>query len=447
MARLFGTDGIRGVANVDLKPTIAYDLGRATARRLAGPGGAIVVGQDTRRSGDMFVAAIVSGATSLGVDVHRVGVVPTPGPRLPRRVGRVRGRDHGLGVAQPGRGQRAQGPRLGRAQARRRRRGRARAADLALGRAGRPSATPSSVASIDAAGLLDRYRDHRVRLARTVPTDLRIVARLRQRLGLRGRRRRSSRRPAPRSRSSTPSRTGSNINLGLRGHRAGVAGGGGRRARRRPRVRPRRRRRPLRRRRRDAGGSSTATSSSGSSPSTGSPAARSTAAASSCRSSRTAASRASSRRPAGSSSGRPSATSTSSRGCRSSGAGPRRREERPRDRPRAQHIGRRHRDRPRGAPGDRPARSDRSPSWPPRSRSCPSSSAPSRLVTRTSGRATRSSSGRSPRRPPGSAPAAGSSSGRRAPSRPCGSWSRDRTPSWSAELADEIATLAGERLN
>jgi phosphoglucosamine mutase len=78
MARLFGTDGIRGVVNVDLKPTIAYALGRAVAYRLVGRGGAIVVGQDTRRSGDMFVAAIVAGATSLGVDVHVVGVVPTP---------------------------------------------------------------------------------------------------------------------------------------------------------------------------------------------------------------------------------------------------------------------------------------------------------------------------------------------------------------------------------
>jgi phosphoglucosamine mutase len=78
MARLFGTDGIRGVTNVDLKPTTAYALGRAVASRLVGRGGAIVVGQDTRRSGDMFVAAIAAGATSLGVDVHVVGVVPTP---------------------------------------------------------------------------------------------------------------------------------------------------------------------------------------------------------------------------------------------------------------------------------------------------------------------------------------------------------------------------------
>jgi phosphoglucosamine mutase len=78
LPRLFGTDGIRGVANVDLKPPLAYALGRATAHRLVGPTGALVVGQDTRRSCDMFVAAITAGATSMGADVHRVGVVPTP---------------------------------------------------------------------------------------------------------------------------------------------------------------------------------------------------------------------------------------------------------------------------------------------------------------------------------------------------------------------------------
>src|SRR3954452_15618807 len=78
MARLFGTDGIRGVANVELKPTLAYALGRATTRRLVGAGGQLVVGQDTRRSGDMFVAAIAAGATSLGADVRIAGTVPTP---------------------------------------------------------------------------------------------------------------------------------------------------------------------------------------------------------------------------------------------------------------------------------------------------------------------------------------------------------------------------------
>jgi len=78
MTRLFGTDGIRGAANVDLLPSLAFALGRATAHRVVGAGGSLVVGQDTRRSGDMFVAAIMAGATSMGVDVHRVGVVPTP---------------------------------------------------------------------------------------------------------------------------------------------------------------------------------------------------------------------------------------------------------------------------------------------------------------------------------------------------------------------------------
>jgi phosphoglucosamine mutase len=78
MTRLFGTDGIRGVANVDLRPSLAFSLGRAAAHQVDGSGPSIVLGQDTRRSGDMFVAAITAGATSMGADVHSVGVVPTP---------------------------------------------------------------------------------------------------------------------------------------------------------------------------------------------------------------------------------------------------------------------------------------------------------------------------------------------------------------------------------
>jgi phosphoglucosamine mutase len=78
VSRLFGTDGIRGVANEDLKPALAHALGRAVATRLAGPGGGILVGQDTRRSGDMLVAALMSGGTSAGADVHVLGVCPTP---------------------------------------------------------------------------------------------------------------------------------------------------------------------------------------------------------------------------------------------------------------------------------------------------------------------------------------------------------------------------------
>jgi phosphoglucosamine mutase len=78
MSSLFGTDGIRGVANEDLKPSLAHALGRALASRLAASGGHVLVGQDTRRSGDMLVAALMSGATSAGADVHVLGVCPTP---------------------------------------------------------------------------------------------------------------------------------------------------------------------------------------------------------------------------------------------------------------------------------------------------------------------------------------------------------------------------------
>jgi len=78
VGRLFGTDGIRGVANVDLRPPLAYALGRAVAYELAGAGGAIVLGQDTRRSGGMLVASLAAGAASLGSDVQVAGVLPTP---------------------------------------------------------------------------------------------------------------------------------------------------------------------------------------------------------------------------------------------------------------------------------------------------------------------------------------------------------------------------------
>jgi phosphoglucosamine mutase len=78
MTRLFGTDGIRGVANEDLPPKLAFDLGRATAAHLVGRGGGLLLGQDTRRSGDMFAAAVAAGAMSLGADVYHLGVCPTP---------------------------------------------------------------------------------------------------------------------------------------------------------------------------------------------------------------------------------------------------------------------------------------------------------------------------------------------------------------------------------
>jgi phosphoglucosamine mutase len=78
MGRLFGTDGIRGVANIDLTPTLAYDLGRAVGHLLDGEGQSVVIGQDTRRSGDMLVAALSAGLTAVGSDAVTLGVVTTP---------------------------------------------------------------------------------------------------------------------------------------------------------------------------------------------------------------------------------------------------------------------------------------------------------------------------------------------------------------------------------
>lgn len=78
MARLFGTDGVRGVANRDLTPDLALALGRAAARILGPNGGEIVVGRDTRVSGPMLEAALVAGICSTGVDVRLAGIVPSP---------------------------------------------------------------------------------------------------------------------------------------------------------------------------------------------------------------------------------------------------------------------------------------------------------------------------------------------------------------------------------
>jgi phosphoglucosamine mutase len=79
MARLFGTDGVRGVANTELDNALAYRLGQA-AVTFMGP--TIVVGKDTRKSGDMLEASIIAGITSAGGDALRVGVIPTPAVAL-----------------------------------------------------------------------------------------------------------------------------------------------------------------------------------------------------------------------------------------------------------------------------------------------------------------------------------------------------------------------------
>ena len=85
MPRVFGTDGVRGLANVDLTAELALDLSVAAAHVL-GEAGAFeghrplaVVGRDTRISGEFLEAAVVAGLASAGVDVLRLGVLPTPG--------------------------------------------------------------------------------------------------------------------------------------------------------------------------------------------------------------------------------------------------------------------------------------------------------------------------------------------------------------------------------
>ncbi len=82
MTRLFGTDGVRGLANRDLTAPLALDLAVAAARVLSPRSSAArptaVVGRDPRASGEFLEAAVCAGLASAGVDVLRVGVLPTP---------------------------------------------------------------------------------------------------------------------------------------------------------------------------------------------------------------------------------------------------------------------------------------------------------------------------------------------------------------------------------
>lgn len=79
MSRLFGTDGVRGVANRDLTPELMLALGRASASLLPdGETRPILVGRDTRISGPMLEAALIAGITSVGHHAISLGIVPTP---------------------------------------------------------------------------------------------------------------------------------------------------------------------------------------------------------------------------------------------------------------------------------------------------------------------------------------------------------------------------------
>ena len=71
--RLFGTDGVRGRANSELTPELAFDLARAAGE---GIDGQVVIGRDTRRSGPMLVSAIAAGFNAVGVDTCDLGIIP-----------------------------------------------------------------------------------------------------------------------------------------------------------------------------------------------------------------------------------------------------------------------------------------------------------------------------------------------------------------------------------
>src|SRR5258706_14212119 len=83
MGRLFGTDGIRGLANADLSPELAMSVAIAAAHVLVEADRShaplAVVGRAPRASGEMLEAAVVAGLASAGATVIRVGVLPTPG--------------------------------------------------------------------------------------------------------------------------------------------------------------------------------------------------------------------------------------------------------------------------------------------------------------------------------------------------------------------------------
>ncbi len=78
MGRLFGTDGIRGVANADLTPELAARVGRAAGAVLGGAGAPFFIGRDTRLSGPMLEAALAAGLCSIGASVDLGGILPTP---------------------------------------------------------------------------------------------------------------------------------------------------------------------------------------------------------------------------------------------------------------------------------------------------------------------------------------------------------------------------------
>ena len=86
MAKFFGTDGVRGLANAGkMTPESMLRLGQIAGQYFATKSGgrsSVLIGKDTRLSGDMIESALIAGLTSVGMDVKRAGVLPTSGVSL-----------------------------------------------------------------------------------------------------------------------------------------------------------------------------------------------------------------------------------------------------------------------------------------------------------------------------------------------------------------------------
>ena len=98
MGKFFGTDGVRGIANDDLTPTLAFKLGMAgaTVLKKSSKRPIFIIGMDTRISGDLLENAIAAGILSVGGNVIKVGVVPTPAVAL---LARHYGADAGIVIS------------------------------------------------------------------------------------------------------------------------------------------------------------------------------------------------------------------------------------------------------------------------------------------------------------------------------------------------------------
>ncbi|HSJ36849.1 MAG TPA: phosphoglucosamine mutase, partial [Planococcus sp. (in: firmicutes)] len=82
MGKYFGTDGVRGVANSELTPELAFKLGRFGGYVLTKSSKdkpKVLIGRDTRISGEMLEGALAAGLLSVGAEVMRLGVISTPG--------------------------------------------------------------------------------------------------------------------------------------------------------------------------------------------------------------------------------------------------------------------------------------------------------------------------------------------------------------------------------